>query len=69
MLISGHLDARIFRRYNIVDTRDIADATRELSECEAGKREDRVLRSRMFTNTENDNGKNGISVNVPLTVN
>jgi len=44
MLISGHKDARIFERYNIVDTRDVAGAMRKLSEYEARKRADRLAR-------------------------
>jgi integrase len=48
MLISGHLDARIFRRYNITDARDIAEAMRKVSEYEARKRQDRLLHSQTF---------------------
>ena len=38
MKISGHRDARIFDRYNIVDTRDLADAMRKVSQYEQEKR-------------------------------
>ena len=38
MKISGHRDARIFARYNIVDTRDMADAMRKVSQYEQEKR-------------------------------
>ena len=36
--ISGHRDARIFARYNIVDTRDVAEAMRKVSQYEQEKR-------------------------------
>jgi integrase len=55
MLISGHLDARIFRRYNIVDHRDVAEAMRKVSEYEARKRADRLSRSQdVFPESENE---------------
>jgi integrase len=38
MKISGHRDARIFARYNIVDTRDVAEAMRKVSQYEQEKR-------------------------------
>ena len=38
MKISGHKDARFFSRYNIVDTRDVAEAMRKLSQYEQEKR-------------------------------
>jgi len=38
MKISGYRDARIFARYNIVDTRDVADAMRKVSQYEQDKR-------------------------------
>lgn len=38
MKISGYKDARIFARYNIADTRDIADALRKVSQYEREKR-------------------------------
>jgi integrase len=38
MKISGHRDARIFARYNIVDTNDVAEAMRKLSQYEQEKR-------------------------------
>jgi len=38
MKISGHRDARIFGRYNIVDTRDVAEAMRKVSQYEQEKR-------------------------------
>ena len=62
MLISGHKDARIFARYNIVDARDIAEAMRKVAEYEARKRQARaltmpsqgVLGSHGFTEAENE---------------
>ena len=42
MLISGHQGARIFDWYNIVDTREIAEAMRKVSGYEARKREARM---------------------------
>jgi integrase len=42
--ISGHKDARIFARYNITDTRDIAEALRKVSEYEQQKRLARAQR-------------------------
>ncbi len=45
MLISGHKDGRIFSRYNIVDTRDVAEAMQKLSEYEARKRQAREHRT------------------------
>jgi hypothetical protein len=44
MKISGHKDARIFERYNIVDTRDVAEAMRKLSQYEQEKRIARAQR-------------------------
>jgi hypothetical protein len=41
MRISGHEDARIFDRYNITDSRDIAEAMVKLGDYEARKREAR----------------------------
>ena len=38
MKISGHKDARIFSRYNIVDTRDVAEAMRKYSQYERLKK-------------------------------
>jgi integrase len=38
MKISGHKDARIFDRYNIVDTRDVGEAMRKLLQYEQEKR-------------------------------
>jgi integrase len=38
MRISGHKDARIFARYDIVDTRDVAEAMRKVAAYEAEKR-------------------------------
>ncbi len=38
MKISGHKDARIFERYNITDTADVAEAMRKVSQYEAKKR-------------------------------
>jgi integrase len=38
MKISGHKDARIFERYNIVDTLDVAEAMQKLSQYEQKKR-------------------------------
>jgi integrase len=38
MKISGHKDARIFDRYNIVDTNDVAEAMRKVSQYEREKR-------------------------------
>ena len=46
MLISGHKDARIFERYNIVDARNVVEAMRKLSEYEARKRAERLARLR-----------------------
>jgi len=44
MKISGHKDARIFDRYNIVDTRDVGEAMRRLLEYEQEKRLARAKR-------------------------
>jgi len=44
MKISGHKDARIFARYNIVDTRDVGEAMRKLLEYEQEKRVARAKR-------------------------
>src|SRR5206468_1985957 len=44
MKISGHKDARIFARYNIVDTRDVAEAMRKVSQYEQEKRLARAKR-------------------------
>jgi integrase len=44
MKISGHKDARIFARYNIVDTRDVGEAMRKLLEYEQEKRLARAKR-------------------------
>lgn len=44
MKISGHKDARIFGRYNIVDTGDVSEARRKVSEYEREKRIARVQR-------------------------
>jgi integrase len=44
MKISGHKDARVFSRYNIVDTRDLAEAMRKVSEYEQEKRIARAKR-------------------------
>ena len=61
MKISGHKDARIFERYNIVDTRDVAEAVRKLSEYEQAKRlarqQQASLGSRGFTEGENEADK------------
>jgi hypothetical protein len=38
----NHLDARIFRRYNNVDARDVAEAMRKLFESEPRRREERL---------------------------
>jgi integrase len=38
MKISGHKDARIFARYNIVDTNDVVEAMRKVSQYEQEKR-------------------------------
>ena len=38
MKVSGHKDARIFARYNIVDTNDVAEAMRKVSHYEQEKR-------------------------------
>ncbi len=45
MKISGHKDARIFARYNIVDTRDVGEAMRRLLEYEQEKRAARAKRA------------------------
>lgn len=45
MKISGHKDARIFERYNIVDTLDVAEAMRKLSQYEQKKRLARAERA------------------------
>ena len=45
MKISGHRDSRIFSRYNIVDTRDVAEAMRKLSRYEQEKRLARTKRA------------------------
>ena len=44
MKISGHKDGRIFARYNIVDTRDVAEAMRRVSQYEQEKRLARAKR-------------------------
>ena len=44
MKISGHKDARIFARYNIVDTNDVAEAMRKVSQYEQDKRLARAKR-------------------------
>jgi integrase len=44
MKISGHKDARIFARYNIVDTNDVAEAMRKVSQYEQEKRLARAKR-------------------------
>lgn len=54
MRISGHKDARIFARYDITDTRDMADAMRKLAEYEAEKRRVRLLGSHGFTEQEKE---------------
>jgi hypothetical protein len=38
----NHLDARIFRRYNSVDARDIAEGMRKLFESELRRLEERL---------------------------
>ena len=64
MKISGHKDARIFSRYDIVDTRDILDAMKKLSQYEQEKRQARALRSHGFT--EQGSGKKTPSVPVMI---
>jgi integrase len=49
MAISGHKDARIFKRYDIVDGFDLAEAMRKRA---AYERALRVLRSQTFINAE-----------------
>jgi integrase len=49
MQISGHKDARIFERYNIVDTRDVAEAMRKVSQYEQEKR---LARARQVRDAE-----------------
>lgn len=44
MKTSGHKDARIFARYNIVDTNDVAEAMRKVSQYEQEKRLARAKR-------------------------
>lgn len=50
MKISGHRDARIFARYNIVDTRDVAEAMRKVSQYEQEKR---LARARQVIDVHN----------------
>jgi integrase len=50
MKISGHKDARIFARYNIVDTRDVAEAMRKYSQYEQEKR---LARAKQVINVHN----------------
>jgi integrase len=52
MKISGHKDARIFARYNIVDTRDVGEAMRKLVEYEQEKR---FARARRLVGIESSN--------------
>lgn len=54
MRISGHKDARVFARYDITDTRDMADAMRKVAEYEAEKRRLRLLGSHGFTEQEKE---------------
>lgn len=69
MRISGHLDARIFRRYDIVDTRDIAEAMRKVSEYEARKRQDRLLRPQTSPTGEDWGEMNLTSNDAKVTIN
>lgn len=69
MLISGHKDARIFERYNIVDARDVAEAMRKVSEYEARKRaarmsERQALGSHGFTEAENGTQAHPVEVTI-----
>jgi hypothetical protein len=56
MLISCHSDGRIFQRYDIVDTRDMAEAMRKVAEYDDRKRESRLLRSHTFPEPERRQG-------------
>lgn len=64
MRISGHKDARIFARYDITDTRDLADAMRKLALYEQQKRQARLLGSLGFTEGENETK----TLTLPVTV-
>jgi hypothetical protein len=64
MKISGHKDARIFARYNIVDTRDVAEAMRKISQHEQEKRLARAKRPidvhRVFTEADSEAEKHTV---------
>ena len=60
MTVSGHKDARIFARYNIVDRPDMGEAMRQLMENEQEKHIAREKKSWTFTFCTTHNEKPGL---------